>query len=232
MHWFHRTKSPRRGLGLLHTAEGLALAQTQGPGASPMPQWHWQPHLTTGAGVPQACPDPAALRLARQRSGFQAQATAMVVPDSLLHRFSLQLEPGMTAKQTHAQIQSQLQTLLPWPLAQAVWDYHLSMELGSPPASAVAGPAWLLAALQAQALQTWEVLAAPRAWVTSAEHSCRAAGLALVRIEPPWQGAKRWQDWHSQAAASQGLAKPLSSIPLTPEQQAVLGGLALGVVTP
>lgn len=217
---------------MLHTAEGLALAQTQGSGSTPLPQWHWQPHPAPCAVLPEACPDPAALRLARQRSGFQAQATAMVLPESQTHRFSLQLEPGMTAKQTHAQIQSQLQTLLPWPLAQAVWDYHLRMEVDPPAASAAPGPAWLLAALQAQALQTWEVLAAPRAWVTAAEHSCRAAGLALVRIEPPWQAAKRWQDWQSQASVGQGVAKSCHPTPLTTDQQAVLGGLALGVVNP
>lgn len=176
--------------------------------------------------------------MARQRSGFQAQAIAMALPDTLLQRFSMQLEPGLSPKQIHAQLAEQLQQRMPAPLAETVWDFRLSVDASATPVPASSRPAWLLAAMQAQALQTWEVLAAPRAWVTAAEQCCRAAGLTLVRLEPAWQAAERWQDWerqgHGQACATMTLERTHeapAATALTPDQQAVLSGLALGVVS-
>jgi hypothetical protein len=51
----------------------------------------------------------------------------------------------------------------------------------------------------------------------------------LVRLEPPWQASTRWQLFSQQhnSPAAETLADVLSI-----QQQAVLGGLALGAVTP
>lgn len=242
MKWLHRTQATHPGMGLLWTDEGLALSQSRHPGARPpgRPPWHWHPHPASFARscpADPAWPDPAQLRLARQRSGFQAQAIAMALPDTLLQRFSMQLEPGLHPKQIHAQLAEQLQQRMPAPLAETVWDFHLSVDASTTTATPSSRPAWLLAAMQAQALQTWEVLAAPRAWVTAAQQCCRAAGLTLVRLEPAWQAAKRWQDWerqgHGEACATLSVERThdaRSATALSSDQQAVLSGLALGVV--
>ncbi|NDC61139.1 MAG: hypothetical protein EBZ60_03860 [Betaproteobacteria bacterium] len=237
MRWLHRARAKHSGLGLLWTADGLALSQSQCRDTTShlAPTWHWQPKPGSSlrACLPQEpWPDPHQLKLARQRSGFQAQAIAMALPESQLQRWRIQLEPGLSPKQIHSHIATQLQQRLPTPLAETVWDFRLCLETASAPVATRPGPAWLLAALQAQALQTWDVLAAPRAWVLTAQQCCRAAGLTLVRLEPDWQAAQRWQAWLSQRPAMDETshAKAQACTPLSAEQQAVLRGLALGVV--
>lgn len=232
MNGMHLSRTPRRGLGLLWTAQGLALSQTQmagAPGASQQ-DWHWQalPPDQEGASLTD-WPDPKALRMARQCSGFQAQAVALAVPESQLMRMSLNIEPGLASRPMLAQIQAQLAPLLPWALADTVWDFQLS-KAEPVSASRHQGPAWLQAAMQAQAQQTVDVVAVPRAWVTACEQWCRAAGLHLVRLEPAWQADARWQNHCAQH--SKQTAWPLPRTALSAHQQAVLGGLALGVVTP
>jgi hypothetical protein len=232
MKCLHLSRSPRRGLGLLWTDQGLALSQTQSTTiqGQTTQAWHWQAlgereqQLSTAA----SWPDPSQLRAARLRSGFQAQALAMAVPDAQLKRLSLQIQPGLTPKQMHADIQAQLGPLLPWPVAETVWDFQLASQ--AVPHTVQRGPAWLQAAMQAQPQQTVEVVATPRAWVSACEQWCRAAGLQLVRLEPPWQADIRWQSHCAQHAEQS--PEPLPSSGLSAHQQAVLGGLALGVVTP
>lgn len=233
MNWLHLSRAPRRGLGLFWTDQGLGLSQSQGhPHRGDTHQaWHWQAlgereRLHMGA---QAWPDPSQLRMARLRSGFQAQALALAVPESQLQRVSLQLEPGLSPKQMHVLIQTKLGPLLPWPVADAVWDFQLASAAQTDAAKA-RGPAWLQAAMQAQPQQTVDVVATPRAWVAACEQWCRAAGLQLVRLEPPWQADARWQTHCAQQGATPSLPLPESG--LTVHQQAVLGGLALGVVMP
>ncbi len=232
MKCLHLSRTPRRGLGLLWTDQGLALSQSQStPNQSRTQQaWHWQAlgERERRPSLRESWPDPLQLRAARLRSGFQAQALAMAVPEAQLKRFSLQLEPGLAPKQMHAQIQAQLGPLLPWPVAEVVWDFQLANEEVAHPANR--GPAWLQAALQAQPQQAVEVVATPRAWVSACEQWCRAAGLHLVRLEPPWQADSRWQSHCAQHAEQAPL--PLPSSGLSAHQQAVLGGLALGVVMP
>ena len=84
--------------------------------------------------------------------------------------------------------------------------------------------------MQAQPQQSVEVVATSRAWVHACEQWCRAAGLQLVRLEPAWQADTRWQQ-HC-ARHEQPLQLPLPSSDLSAQEQAVLGGLALGVVLP
>ena len=233
MKWLHLSRSPRRGLGLLWTDQGLGLSQSQGQpnqGGS-LQAWHWQ---ALGArerqhALAQAWPDPSQLRMARLRSGFQAQALALAVPESQLQRLNLQLEPGLSPPQMHAQIQTKLGSALPWPVSEAIWDFQLAIQPKQDPGKSH-GPAWLQAAMQAQPQQTVEVVATSRAWVQACEQWCRAAGLQLVRLEPPWQADVRWQNHCAQHASTPTLPLPESG--LTAQQQAVLGGLALGVVMP
>ena len=231
MNWMHLSRTPRRGLGLLWTDQGLALSQlecTAIQGAARQ-AWHWQTLGEHEFVSPMAWPDPRQLRMARLRSGFQAQALALAVPESQLKRFSLNIEPGMAPKQMHAHIQAQLGPLLPWPVGEVVWDFQLA-QTEAVHSARHRGPAWLQAALQAQPQQTVDVVAVQRTWVTACEQWCRAAGLQLVRLEPAWQADARWQNHCAQH--SQQPALPMPSSGLSAHQQAVLGGLALGVVTP
>jgi hypothetical protein len=223
---------PKRGLGLLITDDGLALAQSQATVSSGGQHcaWHW--HRWSANDTQQtsgAWPDPVQLKKALARSGFQAQATAVAVPEAQLQRFSLSLEPGQSKRQMHAAIAAQLGNLLPHPVHESVWDFELQEAQAPAHAAPHAQPAWLQAAMQAQAAPTAEVLVLTRAWVSACEHFCRAAGLQLVRLEPPWQASSRWQVFAQNHAdrASAPVAQAL-----TAQQQAVLGGLALGVVMP
>lgn len=232
MKCLHLSRTPRRGLGLLWTDQGLALSQSQStptPGRTKQ-AWHWQAlgERERQQSVQASWPDLSQLRAARLRSGFQAQALAMAVPEAQLKRFSLQIQPGLAPKQMHAQIQAQLGPLLTWPVGEVVWDFQLAnAEVAH---TVQRGPAWLQAALQAQPQQTLDVVVTPRAWVSACEQWCRAAGLHLVRLEPAWQADSRWQS-HCAQHADQS-PEPLPSSGLSAHQQAVLGGLALGVVTP
>jgi Tfp pilus assembly PilM family ATPase len=163
------------------------------------------------------------------RSGFQAQATAVAVPEAQLQRFSLSLEPGLSTRQMHAAIAAQLAKLLQHPVHETVWDFELQTDQPAASSAPSAQPAWLQAALQAQATQTADVLVITRAWVSTCEQWCRAAGLQLVRLEPPWQASSRWQVF---AQNHEDRVSDLVAQALTTQQQAVLGGLALGVVMP
>ena len=231
MNWLHLSRTPRRGLGLLWTEQGLALSQSQSAASSGHAQqaWHWEALGFSEVLPALSWPDPKQLRVARLRSGFQAQALALAVPEEQLKRFSLNIEPGLAPKQMHAQIRAQLGPLLPWPVGDAVWDFQLANNQAVPTARH-RGPAWLQAAMQAQPQQTVDVVAVPRTWVTACEQWCRAAGLQLVRLEPAWQADSRWQSHCAQHREQPSL--PLPSSGLSAHQQAVLGGLALGVVTP
>ncbi len=223
---------PKRGLGLMMTDRGVALAQSQAMVRSGEQHcaWHWHRWSVGDAqGTSGAWPDPGQLRKALARSGFQAQATAVAVPEAQLQRFSLPLEPGQSTRQMHAAIATQLGSLLPHPVKDVVWDFELRSEQAPANAAPSAQPAWLQAALQTQATQTADVLVITRAWVMTCEQFCRAAGLQLVRLEPPWQASTRWQVFAQNHAdhASEPVAQALSA-----QEQAVLGGLALGVVMP
>ena len=83
--------------------------------------------------------------------------------------------------------------------------------------------------MQTQSTLTADVLVITRAWVNTCEQWCRAAGLQLVRLEPPWQASTRWQLFSQQHNSP--AAETLTDV-LSIQQQAVLGGLALGAVTP
>lgn len=222
---------PKRGLGLLITDNGLALAQSpslDGENGSHC-AWHWQRCALAPPESGAAWPAPELVRQALASSGFQAQATALAVPETELQRFSLSLDAGLNARQTQQAIAAQLTGLLTLPLNEAVWDFELSVHKAT--ASPMAGnqPAWLQAALQTQSTLSADVLVITRAWVHACEQWCRAAGLQLVRLEPPWQARSRWQLFSQQLNSP--LAQPLADV-LSIQQQAVLGGLALGAVSP
>jgi Tfp pilus assembly PilM family ATPase len=164
--------------------------------------------------------------LARQQAGCTAQDAALAIEEARLRRFNLQLQSGLNVREQVKAIEIELQRQLPWRLADTVWDFH---GLAKPEKPALAEPHqrpdWLVAAMQAQAVQHVEVLATQRAWVAACEDWCRAAGLWLVRLEPAWQAEQRWQrlPQPSSQTATQVLA---------PHVQAQVGGLALGVFTP
>ena len=102
---------PKRGLGLLMTEHGLALAQSQASVrlGDQHCAWHW--HRWSASDSPDAFaawPDPGQLKKALARSGFQAQATAVAVPETQLQRFSLSLEPRPRTRRVHAGLAAQL----------------------------------------------------------------------------------------------------------------------------
>jgi Tfp pilus assembly PilM family ATPase len=68
------------------------------------------------------------VRQALAKSGFQAQATALAVPETELQRFSLTLDAGLNARQMHQAIAAQLNSLLTLPLIDAVWDFEISVH--------------------------------------------------------------------------------------------------------
>lgn len=222
---------PRRSLGLAVQADGLALAQASAaaPGRAQVQHWHWlalprgtqtQLHLLSG------WPDPAWVRHARQRTGCQAQDVALAIEDQRLRRLSLSLASGLGVREQVKAIEAELSRQLPWSLADTVWDFQ---AVPGPDDATLAAhhqrPAWLVAAMQAQAVQHVEVLATQRAWVAACEHWCRAAGLCLVRLEPTWQAEDRWR--RQSPTPSQHDAGVMS-----PALQAQVGGLALGVLAP
>ena len=223
---------PKRGLGLMLTDTGLALAQSQvaTPSSRQHCTWHWHGCAIgeTSAGM-AAWPEPGQLRQALARSGFQAQATALAVPEAQLQRFSLVIEPGLSKPHVNAAVAAQLAGLLSGPLKEVVWDFALqSTPAASAPATSPQ-PAWLQAAMQTQTSQTADVLVISRAWANACEQWCQSAGLQLVRLEPAWQASSRWQVF-LQGLENQ--ASECGASALNQHQQAVLGGLALGVVTP
>ena len=194
----------------------MAMAQIT-PGAGPdsaATDWFWQPLTATESSptVSHSVFDPEALRQARQRSGFQARSLAMAI--------------------LQAQVREQLQAVLPWPLADAVWDFQVTPPAGEPVAAKPSGrPAWLDQALQAQPVQQVDVLAVPRAWAQSCEDACRQAGLQLLRLEPAWQASQRWQAYTQQQR--NGVLQENTAMygqVMSEDLQAVAGGLALGVV--
>jgi hypothetical protein len=222
---------PKRGLGLLMTDNGVAMAQSPSSDGESGQHcaWHWQGCSLKPPGPEAAWPPAGLVRQALAKSGFQAQATALAVPETELQRFSLTLDAGLNARQMHQAIAAQLNSLLTLPLIDAVWDFEISVHNAT--ASPLPGnqPAWLQAAMQTQSTLSADVLVITRAWVNTCEQWCRAAGLQLVRLEPPWQASSRWQLFSQQHnnPAAETLADVLSI-----QQQAVLGGLALGAVTP
>lgn len=225
-------RSPKRGLGLLLTEKGLALAQSQTVVKSGDQHcaWHWHVWSHGQSGEEKIdWPDPAQLRKALARSGFQAQATALSVPEANLQRFMLPLESGLNTRQMHASLAAQLAGLLTTPLNETVWDFQVRTDQAAPDKLPNSQPAWLQAAMQTQSHQSADVLVITRSWVHACEQWCRSAGLQLVRLEPPWQASSRWQLF---AQSHPDQASDQVAQALTLQQQAVLGGLALGVVMP
>lgn len=225
-------KVPKRGLGVLLTDAGLALAQSQTSAGAGEQQcaWHW--HLWSQAQTHEMLmdwPDPAHLRRALVRSGFQANSAAFAVPEEQLQRFKLTFESGMNTRQIQMDLGAQLGGLLKMPLHETVWDFQIQAH----PEAAInlnsSQPAWLQAAMQTQSTQSADVLVITREWVHACEQWCRAAGLKLVRLEPPWQASERW---HVFLQTHAGRVNDTVAQALTSQQQAILGGLALGVVMP
>ena len=214
----------------------MAMAQIT-PGAGPdsaATDWFWQPLTATESSptVSHSVFDPEALRQARQRSGFQARSLAMAIPQAQLQSYQFQFDSRLNLRQLQAQVREQLQAVLPWPLADAVWDFQVTPPAGEPVAAKPSGrPAWLDQALQAQPVQQVDVLAVPRAWAQSCEDACRQAGLQLLRLEPAWQASQRWQAYTQQQR--NGVLQENTAMygqVMSEDLQAVAGGLALGVV--
>ncbi len=230
-----RSQSP--GLGVCLTEHGMAMAQIT-PGAGPVnarTHWYWYPQSESqhsAASSPSRF-DPEPLRQARQRSGFQARSLAMAIPQSQLQSYQFQFDSRLNLRQLQTQVREQLQAVLPWPLADAVWDFQVTAAAAEPAVAKPSGrPAWLDQALQAQPVQQVDVLAVPRAWAQSCEDACRQAGLQLVRLEPAWQASQRWQAYTQQQR--NGVLQENTAMygqVMSEDLQAVAGGLALGVVT-
>ena len=224
-------RSTRRSLGLVVQPDGLALAQASAPvkGCLHIQRWHWlalQDAPKTHQSLLAGWPDPTWLRNARHKAGCQAQDAALSIEDTRLRRFSLTLQSGLHVRDQVKAIEAELSRQLPWPLVDTVWDFHtLPAPDGATLASQSQRPAWLVEAMQAQALQHIEVLATQRAWVAACEHWCRAAGLWLMRLEPSWQAEARWQLQSSSISCNAALG-------MAPHLQARAGGLALGVMAP
>ena len=224
-------RSIRRSLGVVVQPDGLALAQASAPvkGYLHIQRWHWlalQDAPKTHQSLLAGWPDPAWLRNARHKAGCQAQDAALSIEDSRLRRFNLTLQSGLHVRDQVKAIEAELNRQLPWPLADTVWDFHtLPATDSAAQMNPTHRPAWLVAAMQAQAVQHVEVLATQRAWVSACEHWCRVAGLWLMRLEPAWQAEARWQLQSSEVGRqpAQGMA---------PHLQARAGGLALGVLAP
>ncbi len=224
-------RSCRRSLGVVVQADGMALAQASAPAQGPMQiqRWYWlclqdAPKITSDW-LP-GWPDPAWVRTTRHLSGCQAQDVAFAIEEARLRRFNVQLQSGLNVREQVKAIEAELHRQLPWPLAETVWDFHSQPASQDTPAQAhQQRPAWLVAAMQAQAVQQVVVLATQRAWVSACEQWCQAVGWRLVRLEPGWQADARWQRWPqaSQALQAQGLS---------PHVQARVGGLAVGVLAP
>ena len=223
------------GMGLLINGRGLAMVQTA-PGrdaSAEVPVWHWQSlgGLDEAPWADGVWPDPKWVRQVRQRCGFQAQLLAMAIPREHLHSVHLQIDSGIPMRQWRAALSERLQDSLPWPLQDCLWDFQTLDAAQVPSAAAFDGgrPAWLSQALQEQAVQNIEVLAMPREWAAQCEHWCNQAGMQLVRLEPPWQASLRWQTYaqkHNVGLLQENPA--LYDAGLTEEEQAVVGGLALG----
>jgi hypothetical protein len=232
-----RRKSP--GLGLLIKQQGLAMVQTAAAHASPtaLPLWHWQAlgSLADEVMPDGSWPDPKWVRQVRQRSGFQAQLLAMAIPREHLFSMQLPMHSGIPPRQLRAALSERLQDSLPWPLVECLWDFQTVEAAQTRSAAPLDSgrPAWLNQAMQDQPVQHIEVLAMPRDWATQCEQWCSQAGLQLVRLEPPWQASLRWQTYaqnHSVGLLQENPAIYESG--LSEDEQAVVGGLALGVVSP
>ena len=231
-----RRKSP--GLGLLIKQQGLAMVQSppsHDPSADP-PLWHWQAlgGLADEVMPDGSWPDPKWVRQVRQRSGFQAQLLAMAIPREHLFSMQLPMDSGIPPRQLRAALSERLQDSLPWPLPDCLWDFQTVEPAQTQPAAPLdtGRPAWLSQAMQEQSVQHIEVLAMPRDWATQCEQWCSQAGLQLVRLEPPWQASLRWQTYaqnHSVGFLQENPA--IYDAGLSEEEQAVVGGLALGVVS-
>ena len=143
------------------------------------------------------------------------------------------MDSGISQRQMRAALIEQLQDSLPWPLAECLWDFQVMSPVRTQPAAQLdtGRPAWMSQAMQEQAVQYIEVLAIPRDWATQCEQWCSQVGLQLVRLEPPWQASMRWQTYaqnHSVGLLQENPA--FYQAGLSEEEQAVVGGLALGVV--
>jgi hypothetical protein len=87
--------------------------------------------------------------------------------------------------------------------------------------------------MQQQPAHHIEIVAMPREWAGQCEHWSQQAGLQLVRLEPAWQASQRWQTYLNNDSA--GLLQEPPAVyrsGMRPVEQAVAGGLALGVAQP
>ena len=225
------------GLGLWITPQGLAMMQLSPTGALADVQQdgYWQP-FSDGDGQSQWLTgfDSQLLRQALERNGFQARKVAMAIPQAHLHSFQFEFDDRLNPRQLKAVVREQLQAVLPWPLADAVWDFQVTQAATATTAGLRSNrPAWLDQALQAQTVNKVDVIAIPKAWAQACEDGCRAAGLQLRRLEPAWQAVQRWQAFIQQQSTAV-LHEKTAAYGTTwgEEEQAVVGGLALGVLMP
>jgi len=154
-------------------ADGLALAQASAPAQGPLhiQHWHWlalQDAPKMQHSLLAGWPEPSWLRMACQQAGCAAQDAALAIEEARLRRFSLQLQSGLNVREQVKAIELELQRQMPWPLSDTVWDFHcLAAPAGPTLAEPHQRPDWLVAAIQAQAVQHVEVLATQRAWVAT-----------------------------------------------------------------
>ena len=233
---FTRRRPP--GLGVLMNGRGLAMVESKGQSATLKEDmaWHWQPwEESPGSGVStQAWPDPKWVKQVKRRCGFQARLLAMAIPEEHLKSFQLQLDGGVAPAELKAQLKERLQDLLPWPLADTLWDFQATATAEvQASASPNSRPAWLNQAMKQQPAHNIEIVAMPREWAGQCEHWSQQAGLQLVRLEPAWQASQRWQTYLNNDSA--GLLQEPPAVyqsGMRPVEQAVAGGLALGVAQP
>ena len=231
-------RSQQVGLGMLITERSLIMVQSQAPLATMKEAmaWHGQPReegLDT-AGSDSEWPDPKWVRQVKRRCGFQAKLLAMAIPEAQLKSFQIQLDADIARSQLKAQLQERLQDLLPWSLADTLWDFQaIQADDGLTAVDPNSRPAWLNQAMQQQPVHNFEIVAMPREWAGQCEHWSKQAGLLLIRLEPAWQASQRWQTYLNNNRAGL-LQEPAAvyDIGLSPTEQAVAGGLALGVVQP
>ena len=234
----HRmTRSPPTGLGLLFARHGMVMVQSKphSAGLNQAMSWHWQAWEDSSGSTESehAWPDPKWVKQVKQRCAYKAKLLAMAVPQDQLQSFQVQLEGDVAPSELKAQLRERLQDLLPWPLADSLWDFQEKPSAYSQaPETDSSRPAWLNQAMQQRSVHHIEILAMHRAWAGQCEQWSQQAGLQLVRLEPAWQASQRWQTYLNLGHAAQCQEPPaVYDAGMSQADQAVAGGLALGVVT-
>lgn len=137
MRFGRKASATAAGLGLWITDQGMALAQFTPAGARAVERqdWFWQP-FSTGDELPWLTGfDLQAVRRAHARSGFVGRRVAMAIPQAHLQSFQFEFDSRLNLRQLKAGVREQLQTVLPWPLADAVWDFQLTAAIAPLPAA-------------------------------------------------------------------------------------------------